>query len=87
MMTGEFLPPYVPFRGTTVQVYIDLRYKVETGSRNHEVVPTPLIASISGSKGGVQRSISILAKANLIAKVKNTKCSLLLLAKGIPEIG
>ena len=47
---------------------------VETGSRNHEVVPTPLIASISKtSPGDVQRSISLLAKANLIAKVKNTK--------------
>lgn len=47
---------------------------VETGSRNHEVVPTPLIASLSKSSvGDVQRSISLLAKANLIAKVKNTK--------------
>src|SRR5271170_3783014 len=48
---------------------------VETGSRNHEVVPTPLIAQLSGfrSIGDVQRSISILAKADLIAKVKNAK--------------
>lgn len=47
---------------------------VETGSRNHEVVPTPLIASLSKtSQGDVQRSISLLAKANLIAKVKNAK--------------
>ncbi|KAF7507796.1 hypothetical protein GJ744_010097 [Endocarpon pusillum] len=46
---------------------------VETGSRNHEVVPTSLIGSISGSKGGLQRCISTLAKANLIAKVKNAK--------------
>ena len=47
---------------------------VETGSRNHEVVPTPLIASLSKSSvGDVQRSISLLAKANLIAKVKNAK--------------
>jgi RIO kinase 2 len=45
---------------------------VETGSRNHEVVPTPLIAKLSKSSlGDVQRSISLLAKANLIAKVKN----------------
>lgn len=47
---------------------------VETGSRNHEVVPTTLIASLSKtSLGDVQRSISLLAKANLIAKVKNAK--------------
>ncbi|KAG9778899.1 Serine/threonine-protein kinase rio2 [Exophiala dermatitidis] len=47
---------------------------VETGSRNHEVVPTPLIANLSKSNvGDVQRSISLLAKANLIAKVKNAK--------------
>lgn len=47
---------------------------VESGSRNHEVVPTTLIASIAkSSQGDVQRSISLLAKTNLIAKVKNTK--------------
>lgn len=46
---------------------------VETGSRNHEVVPTPLIANLSKSTvGDVSRSISLLAKANLIAKVKNS---------------
>ena len=47
---------------------------VETGSRNHEVVPTPLIANLSKSSlGDINRSISLLAKANLIAKVKNAK--------------
>ncbi|KAE8149310.1 Rio2, N-terminal-domain-containing protein [Aspergillus avenaceus] len=48
---------------------------VETGSKNHEVVPTPLIAQISGLRGGsgVNRAISNLAKTNLIAKVKNAK--------------
>ncbi|KAL4887493.1 serine/threonine-protein kinase RIO2 [Aspergillus karnatakaensis] len=48
---------------------------VEQGSRNHEVVPTPLIAQISGLRGGsgVTRAISNLAKTNLIAKVKNAK--------------
>ncbi|PYH96282.1 serine/threonine-protein kinase RIO2 [Aspergillus ellipticus CBS 707.79] len=48
---------------------------VETGSRNHEVVPTPLIAQIAGLRGGsgVHRAISNLAKTNLIAKVKNAK--------------
>ncbi|PWY95838.1 RIO1-domain-containing protein [Aspergillus sclerotioniger CBS 115572] len=49
--------------------------QVETGSRNHEVVPTPLIAQIAGLRGGsgVHRAISNLAKTNLIAKVKNAK--------------
>jgi RIO kinase 2 len=47
---------------------------VETGSRNHEVVPTPLISNISKTApGDTARSISLLAKTNLIAKVKNTK--------------
>lgn len=45
------------------------------GSKNHEVVPTPLIVQIAGLRGssGVHRSISVLAKYNLIAKVKNVK--------------
>jgi RIO kinase 2 len=43
------------------------------GSRNHEVVPTSLISSISGSGIGVHKSISNLAKVGLIAKVKNAK--------------
>ncbi|PLN79165.1 serine/threonine-protein kinase RIO2 [Aspergillus taichungensis] len=48
---------------------------VEQGSRNHEVVPTPLIVQISGLRGGsgVHRAISTLAKMNLIAKMKNAK--------------
>ncbi|EWC45359.1 serine kinase rio2 [Drechslerella stenobrocha 248] len=47
----------------------------EMGSKNHEVVPTPLISQISGLRGasGVNRSISNLAKVGLIAKVKNAK--------------
>lgn len=49
--------------------------QVEMGSKNHEVVPTPLIAQISGLRGGsgVHKSISNLAKVNLIGKVKNAK--------------
>jgi len=43
---------------------------VESGSRNHEVVPTTLIISIAkSSPGDVQRSISLLARSSLIAKV------------------
>lgn len=50
--------------------------QVEMGSKNHEVVPTPLIAQIAGSRvgTGVHKSISALAKVGLIAKVKNAKC-------------
>ncbi|CAN6659319.1 serine/threonine-protein kinase Rio2p [Trichomonascus vanleenenianus] len=46
---------------------------VEMGSKNHEVVPTKLITSISGLKkhNQVQRSISDLAKVKLISKLKN----------------
>lgn len=43
------------------------------GSRNHEVVPTTLIGSIYGQRGGVHRFISNLAKVGLIGKVKNAK--------------
>ena len=46
---------------------------VEAGSRSHEVVPTPLIGQLSGVRGSVQRCVSVLAKATLIAKVKNAK--------------
>ncbi|KAJ9663679.1 Serine/threonine-protein kinase rio2 [Neophaeococcomyces mojaviensis] len=47
---------------------------VESGSRNHEVVPTPLIISIAKSSAGdVQRSVSLLARSGLIAKVATAK--------------
>lgn len=46
---------------------------VETGSKNHEVVPTPLIGQISGLRGGAHKSISALAKVGLIARLKNAK--------------
>ncbi len=47
------------------------------GSKNHEVVPTPLITQLSGLRGGsgVHKCISTLAKANLIARLKNAKCT------------
>lgn len=49
---------------------------MEAGSKNHEVVPTRLIMQLSGLRGGgaVHKSISHLAKTNLIGKVKNAKC-------------
>ncbi|KAG8944153.1 hypothetical protein FRC03_002149, partial [Tulasnella sp. 419] len=44
------------------------------GSKNHEVVPTPLIAQISGLRnGGVNKLLGSLAKRNLIARVQNSK--------------
>jgi RIO kinase 2 len=44
------------------------------GSRNHEVVPTPLISQLAGLRsGGVNKCISNIAKIGLIAKVKNAK--------------
>jgi RIO kinase 2 len=46
------------------------------GSKNHEVVPTPLIEKLSrlrGGASGVHRSISALAKVGLIARVKEAK--------------
>lgn len=46
---------------------------VETGSKNHEVVPTALIGQISGQRGGVHKNISALAKVGLIARLKNAK--------------
>jgi len=47
---------------------------VESGSRNHEVVPTSLIISIAkSSPGDVQRSVSLLARSSLVAKVATAK--------------
>ncbi|KAL7950145.1 RIO1 family domain-containing protein [Trichoderma barbatum] len=49
---------------------------VEMGSKNHEIVPTPLIeklARLRGGVSGVHRSISALAKVGLIARVKEAK--------------
>ncbi len=46
------------------------------GSKNHEIVPTPLIEKIARLKGGasgVHKSISNLAKAGLIGRVKEAK--------------
>jgi RIO kinase 2 len=46
------------------------------GSKNHEIVPTPLIEKLSrlrGGPSGVHRSISALAKVGLIARVKEAK--------------
>lgn len=49
--------------------------KVEIGSKNHEVVPTPLIVQISGLRnGGVNKIVGSLARRNLVARVQNSKC-------------
>jgi hypothetical protein len=55
---------------------VELMEQVETGSRNHEVIPTPLIAQISGLRGGnVNKALGELAKRNLVARVQNAKCT------------
>ncbi|KAF9531994.1 RIO1 family-domain-containing protein [Crepidotus variabilis] len=47
---------------------------VEMGSKNHEIVPLPLIVQISGLRnGGVNKLVGSLAKRNLISKVQNAK--------------
>ncbi|KAG8974918.1 hypothetical protein FRC05_006595 [Tulasnella sp. 425] len=44
----------------------------EMGSKNHEVVPTSLIAQISGLRnGGVNKILGSLARRNLVARVQN----------------
>jgi RIO kinase 2 len=46
------------------------------GSKNHEIVPTPLIeriARLRGGTSGLNKSISALAKVGLIARVKEAK--------------
>ncbi|KJZ77918.1 Serine kinase rio2 [Hirsutella minnesotensis 3608] len=53
-----------------------MRNQVEMGSKNHEIVPTPLIEKIArlrGGASGVHKSISALAKVGLIARVKEAK--------------
>ncbi|WVQ95357.1 hypothetical protein IAU59_002454 [Kwoniella sp. CBS 9459] len=47
---------------------------VEMGSKNHEVVPTGLIAELSGIRGGnVNKALGDLAKRDLVARVQNVK--------------
>ncbi len=77
MRTGAFSPQSA-FHTILLSPPLQLTQipQVETGSKNHEVVPTPLIVQLSGLRtgsNGAHRSISILAKAGLIAKEKNVK--------------
>ncbi|KAG9290796.1 hypothetical protein G9A89_011759 [Geosiphon pyriformis] len=47
---------------------------VEMGSKNHEVVPTSLVAQIAKLRnGGSHKLLGELAKRNLVARVKNAK--------------
>ncbi|KKY36859.1 putative rio1 family protein [Diaporthe ampelina] len=51
-------------------------WRVETGSKNHEIVPTAMIdkiARLRGGSSGVHKSISNLAKTGLIGRVKEAK--------------
>lgn len=50
--------------------------QTEMGSKNHEVVPASLIASISGIRSGIgNKLMGQMAKRNLIARVQNIKCA------------
>ena len=45
------------------------------GSKNHEVVPTVLIAQIAKLRsGGINKILGSLAKKDLVARVQNAKC-------------
>lgn len=45
------------------------------GSRNHEIVPTTLVATIAGLKSGnAHRVLGSLARTNLVSKEQNAKC-------------
>ncbi|CAG8659321.1 7849_t:CDS:10 [Acaulospora morrowiae] len=47
---------------------------VEMGSKNHEVVPTSLVAQIAGLRhGGSHKILGELARKNLVSRVKNAK--------------
>lgn len=47
---------------------------VEMGSKNHEIVPSSLIAQIAGLRhGGIHKLLGELAKKNLIARVQHAK--------------
>jgi RIO kinase 2 len=48
------------------------------GSKNHEVVPSPLIAQIAQLRhGGAHKIVGELAKRKLIARVQNMSCKFL----------
>ncbi|KAL8654561.1 MAG: hypothetical protein Q9210_001433 [Variospora velana] len=68
-------PSYQLFNYSLFPNLTPARTQVETGSKNHEIVPTTLIIQISNlrSGSGAHRSISTLAKANLIARVQHAK--------------
>ena len=45
---------------------------VEMGSKNHEIVPTPLIAQISSLRHtGISKLLANLAKRRLVARVQS----------------
>ncbi|KAK1923118.1 putative Rio2p serine kinase [Papiliotrema laurentii] len=47
---------------------------VETGSKNHEIVPTPLIAELSGIRSGIiTKCLNSLSKRRLVARVAGAK--------------
>lgn len=66
----------MPSVGNLGYIAHNLCAQVEQGSKNHELVPTPLIEKLSrirGGASGVHRSIAALAKAGLIARMKEAR--------------
>jgi hypothetical protein len=60
---------------TIIILGVLLTPQAEIGSKNHEVVPTSLIAEISGIRGGnVNKCLGSLAKRGLVARVQNIRC-------------
>lgn len=64
-----------------------IRPKVETGSKNHEVVPTQLIAQLSKITGGnVNKCLGSLAKRGLVSRVQGAKCELVTLSRTVASV-
>ncbi|CAJ0830206.1 20522_t:CDS:10 [Entrophospora sp. SA101] len=66
--------PYELTEEQLIEVFKEVGPVVEMGSKNHEIVPTILIAQIAGLRnGGSHKILGELAKRNLVARVKNAK--------------
>ncbi|KAK4699811.1 RIO kinase 2, partial [Phenoliferia sp. Uapishka_3] len=72
-MNSTSIPPFIHNRHSDTSFSSSL-IQVEQGSKNHELVPTSLIAQISGARsGGVMKALGELAKRKLVAKIQNAK--------------
>lgn len=77
MSSRLYVPSSSCYLFLDLSIYENLHLiQVERASKDHEIVPTPLIERFSRTKGGVSgvhKSISALAKTGLIARVKEAK--------------